>query len=197
MHLGTIHGPGRRPLEVDSFTVVATAVTGTLKLVFARPPVWSAAKMRAAGVDNEYPVRSLVDPDAILLLPLGIDAKRIVGWKTNPKYAGWLENRPGQKEPQKHQEAGRQKDCYAGPNNAPAHLVDWRIGRAFDECRGRFWRRRRRTRRFRRTTWNRRRVTVLRVGVCGRIGGWRLIGLVIQTIQVPTSVYRNLSVARR
>ena len=92
MHLGTIHGPGRRPLEVDSFTVVATAVTGTLKLVFARPPVRSAAKMRAAGVDNEYAVRSLVHPDAILLLPLGIDAKRIVGRKTDPKYAGWFED---------------------------------------------------------------------------------------------------------
>ena len=92
MHLSPIHRPGRRSLEVDSFTVVATSVTGTLKLVFTRSPVGCAAKMRATGIDNEYAVRSLVDPDAILLLPLGIYAKRIVGGKTDAKYAGWFEN---------------------------------------------------------------------------------------------------------
>ena len=90
--LRTIHRPWRRTFKVDSFTVVATAVTGTLKFVFARPPVWSAAKMRAPGIDNENPVRSLVDPDAILLLPLGIDPKRIVRRKTDAKYAGGFEN---------------------------------------------------------------------------------------------------------
>ena len=91
-NLGTIHRPWRRPLKVDGFTVVATPVTGTLKLVFARPPVWSAAEMRAAGINNEYPVRSFVDPNAILLLPLGIDPECIVGRKPNAKYAGWFEN---------------------------------------------------------------------------------------------------------
>lgn len=92
MYLSPIHRPGRRPLEVDGFTVVATAVTGTLKLIFTRPPIWSAAKMCAAGINNEYSVRGLVDPDAILLLPLGIDPKCIVRGKTDAKYAGWLEN---------------------------------------------------------------------------------------------------------
>ena len=92
MHLGPIHRPWGRTLEIDSFTVVATAVTGTLKLVFARPPVRSAAKVRAPGIDNENPVRSLVYPDAILLLPLGVDPKRIVRRKTDAKYAGWFEN---------------------------------------------------------------------------------------------------------
>jgi len=92
MHLSAIHRTRRRPLEVDTFTVVATSVTRTLKLVFARPPVWSAAKMRAAGINNEYPVRSLVDPDAVLLLPLGINPKRVVRRKTDTKYAGWFEN---------------------------------------------------------------------------------------------------------
>ena len=90
--LGPIHRPRCWTLEVDSFTIVATAVTGTLKLIFTRPPVWSAAKMCAPGIDNENPVRSLVDPDAILLLPLGIDPKRIVRRKTDAKYAGGFEN---------------------------------------------------------------------------------------------------------
>ena len=102
MHFCPIHRPGCRSLEVNSFTVVAAAVTGTLKLIFARPPVWSATKMRATRINNEDPIRSLVDPDAILLLPLGIDAKCIIRRKTNPKNAGWLKNGTRQKEPQKH-----------------------------------------------------------------------------------------------
>jgi hypothetical protein len=62
--------------------------------------------MRAARENNEDAVRSLVDPDTILLLPLRINAESIIRRKAHPEYARGFQNRTRQKKSQEHQEAG-------------------------------------------------------------------------------------------
>src|SRR5438270_10452252 len=60
-----IHRARRGAFKVDALAVVATAVTWTLELVLARLPIGRAAQVRAACVDDEEPIRSLINPDAI------------------------------------------------------------------------------------------------------------------------------------
>ena len=78
-----IHWSWRRTLKVDPFTVIAAAVTMTLKLILARFPIGRATEVRAARINYKNPVGSLVNPDAILLLPLGIYSQRIVRRKAD------------------------------------------------------------------------------------------------------------------
>src|SRR5258705_11745447 len=73
-----IHRSRGRPFKLDRLAIVAAAVTGTLKLILARLPVRRAAKMGAASIDYKNPIRSLVDPDAVLLLPLRVNTQRVV-----------------------------------------------------------------------------------------------------------------------
>src|SRR6202021_3662801 len=80
-----VHGAGGRALEVDSFTVVPAAVAGTLEFVFAGLPIRRASQMGAACIDHEQAIRRAIDPDAIFLLELGIDAEREFGRVTNLK----------------------------------------------------------------------------------------------------------------
>ncbi len=58
--------------------------------------------MSAARVNHKQPVGSLVDPDAVLLLPLRIDAQRVITGKSNFEDSGGFEDCPWQKETQKH-----------------------------------------------------------------------------------------------
>src|SRR5258708_4878988 len=67
-----------RSFQVDTFAVVSTPVAWALELVLAGLPIGSAAQMCAASVDDEYPIRRAVHPDAVFLLPLGIHTQGIV-----------------------------------------------------------------------------------------------------------------------
>src|SRR6266404_9687168 len=77
--VGAIHGARRGAFEVDAFAVIAAAVTRALEFVFAGFPVRRAAEMGAARVDDENAIGRAVNPDAIFLLPLGVNADRVVG----------------------------------------------------------------------------------------------------------------------
>ncbi len=57
----------------------------TLELVLTCLPVGRAAEMGAASVNHKKPVGSSGHPDAILLLPLGIDAERVVAGRPDRK----------------------------------------------------------------------------------------------------------------
>src|SRR5581483_883647 len=70
IHVRSVHRPRRRPFEVDSFTVVTTAVTRTLEFVLRRLPVGRAAQVGAARINHEQPVWCAIHPDAIFLLEL-------------------------------------------------------------------------------------------------------------------------------
>ena len=137
MDLGTVHRARCRPFKVHSFTVVTTAMAGTLKFVFAGSPVGSTAEMCATSIDHKNSIRRFVYPDPILLLPLRVYAKRIVGGKTDAKNTRWFEDCARKKEPQEHQKTGGQKPCDAGPHDATTHLVDRRFCSAF-QCRDSF-----------------------------------------------------------
>src|SRR2546421_318341 len=115
-HMSAVHRPWCGTFEINPLAVIATAVAGTFEFVFARFPIRRATQVGAASVDHKYSVGSLVHPNAILLLPLGVDPQRIIGGKANAEHAGRLENRPGQKKPQKHQEARSQKPRDGGPD---------------------------------------------------------------------------------
>ncbi len=86
--VSAIHRPRRRSFEVDSFAVVATAMAGTLEFVFTGFPVGRAAEVRAARINHKHAIGSFVNPDSILLLPLGIDAKCVIRRKANRKLGG-------------------------------------------------------------------------------------------------------------
>src|ERR1700738_3538484 len=104
-----IHRARRRALEVDAFAVIATAVARTLEFVFAGFPVRRAAEMRAARVDDEHAVGCAVDPDAIFLLPLGVNAERVVGGIANFEDGGRLEERARQEKTEERDKPGAQK----------------------------------------------------------------------------------------
>src|SRR5258708_31588005 len=96
--MSAIHRARGWALEVDAFAVIAAAVTGALEFVFAGFPVRRAAEMGAARVDNENAIGSAVDPDAVFLLPLGVNAERVVGRIANFEDSGRLEERARQEE---------------------------------------------------------------------------------------------------
>src|SRR6266404_3309429 len=111
--VGAIHRARRRAFEVDAFAVIAAAVTRALEFVFAGLPVRCAAEMGAARVDNENAIGSAVDPDAVFLLPLGVDAERVVGRIANLEDGGRLEEGAWQEETEEGDKPGAQKarDC--------------------------------------------------------------------------------------
>ncbi len=83
--MGAIHWSRGGTLKVYAFAVVATAMARAFELVLACLPIGSAAEMSTAGVNYKEAVRSLRYPDAILLLPFGIDTKCIVTGRTDPE----------------------------------------------------------------------------------------------------------------
>ena len=80
--------------------------------------------MRATRINNEDPVRSLVDPDAILLLPLGIDAETVIRGITDFETRRWLEQRARQEETKESDEPCHQERGDGGPHKTAASLID-------------------------------------------------------------------------
>src|SRR5258706_6124266 len=104
--VGAIHRARRGALEIDAFTVITAAVTRALEFVFAGFPVRRAAQMRTARVDDENAIGRAVDPDAIFLLPLGVDAERVIGGIANFEDGGRLEERARQEKTQEGDKPG-------------------------------------------------------------------------------------------
>src|SRR5260370_7404729 len=96
-YMRAIHGPRRRPFEVDTFAVVAAAVARALELVFAGFPIGRTAQMCAASVNDEDTARRAVHPDAVLLLPFGIHAQSVIRSVANLENRVSLKNRTGNK----------------------------------------------------------------------------------------------------
>src|SRR4030095_2533587 len=113
LDMGAIHRSRSRPFKIDRLAIVPAAMTGTLKLVLTGFPVRRAAEMRAARVDHKNPIGSFVYPDAILLLPLGVNAKRVICRKAHFKLAGWFKNGARQEKSKEHQKVGHQKNDHA------------------------------------------------------------------------------------
>src|SRR5437868_8601456 len=111
--MSAIHRARCWALEVDAFAVIAAAVTRALEFVFAGFPVRRAAEMGAARIDNENAIGRAVDPDAVFLLPLGVDAERVIGRIANFEDGGRLEEGAWQEETEEGDEPGAQKarDC--------------------------------------------------------------------------------------
>src|SRR5260370_21248550 len=103
-------------------------MTRTLEFVLARFPVGRATQVRAARVNYKQTVGGLVHPDAVLLLPLGINAQGIIAGKSYFECAGRFGDRTWQEEPHEHQKASRQKAGDASPDYAASHLINRRIG---------------------------------------------------------------------
>ena len=94
-----------------------------LELVLARLPVGRAAEVRAARVDHKQAIGSSCDPDAILLLPFGVDADRVIVRRADAKYAGRFENGPRQEKPDEHQKEGGERTSDGRPDDAASHFV--------------------------------------------------------------------------
>ena len=92
LNVRSVHRTRRRSLEVYSFAGVAASVTRAFELVFGRFPIWCASQVSASGIDHEEPLGVSNDPDAILLLKLGIDSKAEIGEVPDSEYRAWLED---------------------------------------------------------------------------------------------------------
>src|SRR6266849_173886 len=122
-----VHRPRRRAFKIHAFTVVAAAVARALEFVFAGFPVGGAAEMRAARVDDEDAVGRAVQPNAVFLLPLGVDTERVIGGISDFEDGGRLEERARQEEAQKSNEPRAEKTGDAAPHQAAAALLDLAI----------------------------------------------------------------------
>src|SRR5215472_568273 len=123
--VGAVHRTGSRAFEVDSFTVVSTAVARTLELVFARLPIRGATEMGAARVDHKKAVGGAVNPDAIFLLELGVDAEREFRRIADLENGVGFEKSAGKKETEEGQEPCQQESGDHGPDKAPAMAIDF------------------------------------------------------------------------
>src|SRR5207248_6950266 len=121
-NLGAVHGARRRAFEVDAFAVVATAVARAFEFVFARLPVGGAAEVGAASVNDEKTIRRAIDPDAIFLLPLGINPKSVVGGVSNLEGSTRLEQCARQEEAEECEKPRDQKSGDAHPCQSTAAL---------------------------------------------------------------------------
>src|SRR5260370_29874705 len=128
LHVGAVHGTGRRAFKVDAFAVVTAAVARALELVFTCFPVRCAAQMCAARINHENSVWRAVYPDAVFLLPLRVYAQSVIGRIADLENGRRLEQRTRQKETQESDEPGAEKSCNGAPHQAPAAFVEfaWR-----------------------------------------------------------------------
>ena len=111
-----IHRPRRRTLEVDAFGIVAAAVTGALELVLTRLPVRRAPQMRTDRRDHEDTLGVPHDPDAVLVLKLGVHAEAEIGGIADREAGLRLIQSARQKEAQEHDEVHAQKSQHRGHN---------------------------------------------------------------------------------
>src|SRR5438132_11282420 len=72
-----VHRTRRRAFEVNSFAVVAAAMAGGFEFVVAGFPIRSASQVRAACVNRTETIGSAIHPDAVFLLPFGINAQAV------------------------------------------------------------------------------------------------------------------------
>src|SRR5208282_1351216 len=116
--------PGRRPLEIDPFVIVAASVARTFELVFAGLPVRRTAEVSTTSVDDKDAIRSAINPDAILLLPFRVHTQPVIGGIADLENRCWFEKSAGQKKAEKSQKPCRQKSCDRHPHQPAAALVD-------------------------------------------------------------------------
>ena len=102
LDVGSVHRTRSRTFEIDSFAVIAAAVAWTLELGFAGLPVGGAAEMCAPGVDNEEALGVADNPDAELLLKIGIYTKREILWEPDLEGIVSAEDCSRKKEAEKH-----------------------------------------------------------------------------------------------
>src|SRR6185503_137723 len=131
-HVRAVHWPWRRPFEIDSFTIVATAMTTALELVLTRLPFGRASQMTAARVIHKQTIGGSGYPNSILLLPLRVNSKRIIRRHPDSKHARWFKDRARQEEAQEHQEVDKQKTADRRPDDPASHLIDFGIWCAFN-----------------------------------------------------------------
>src|SRR5262250_1552551 len=125
--MGAIHWPWRGPLEVHSLAVISAAVARTLEFVLARFPVGRAAQVCASRVDDKQTVRRSVDPNAVLLLPFGVHAERVVGEIADFEYSGRLEKCAWKEEAKEGDEPGAEETRHCAPYQTAAALVQLAI----------------------------------------------------------------------
>src|SRR5216684_336048 len=124
-HVRAIHGPRRGTFEVHTLAVVAAAVARALELVLAGFPIGCAAQMRAASVNDEHTARRAVHPDAVLLLPLGIDAQSVVRSVANLENRRRFKERAGKEKFKEGDEPRAEKSCDGDPYQPPPLLIDF------------------------------------------------------------------------
>jgi len=132
-NLGAVHGPGRRPFEVDAFGVVAAAMARAFELIFAGPPVGSTAEVRTHGIDHENTFRVPHHPDPVCALKLGVD-KAEIRWITDLEFGFRLVENAGEEVAEKHQKIDTKgsQDCrYHEPAAARdgGPLIGLRVGK--------------------------------------------------------------------
>src|SRR5579871_637675 len=123
--VSAVHGTRCRAFEVDTLAVVSATMARALEFVFARLPIRGAAEMRATSVDHEEAVRRAVDPDAILLLKFGVDAKRKFRRVADFEQSVRLEKSARKEEAKESQKPGHQEAGDHGPDEAAAMAVDF------------------------------------------------------------------------
>src|SRR5215472_522657 len=123
LNVSPIHRARRRTLEVDPFAVVAAAVAGTLEFVFAGLPIRGAAEMRTACINNKEAIGSAVHPDAVLLLKLGVYAKRVIRRIADLENRGRLKKGARKKKAKESDKPGAKKRGDAAPNQPAASFV--------------------------------------------------------------------------
>src|SRR5207237_188647 len=101
-HLRTVVGVGAAApiFTILAVAVITAAMTRTLELVFAWLPIRSAAQVRAACVNDEYPVRSSIHPNAIFLLKFSVNAQSKIGGVADFKDCAGLKQCARQEEPE-------------------------------------------------------------------------------------------------
>ena len=128
--MGPIHRSRRRTFKVDPLAVITAAMTRTLELVFAWLPIRSAAQVRAACVNDEYPVRSSIHPNAIFLLKFSVNAQSKIGGVADFKDCAGLKQCARQEEPEERDKPCAQESNHATPHQPATSLIHLRILRS-------------------------------------------------------------------
>src|SRR5258708_15785842 len=133
LHVRAIHGPRRGAFEVDAFAVVAATVARAFELVLAGFPIWRAAQMCATSVNDENTTGRAVHPDAVLLLPFGIDAQGVVRGVTNLENRWRFKECAGKEKFEEGDEPCAEESSDADPHQPAPLLIDF-AGLGTDSC---------------------------------------------------------------
>src|SRR5205807_10079993 len=94
-------------------------LTMAFELFQCRQPIGSAAQMRATRIYDEQPIGSAVNPYAVFLLKLSIDAQTEVGRIADLENRAGLEQRARHEEAEECQKPGGEKCDDATPHQTP------------------------------------------------------------------------------